>query len=63
LKKHCLTKRLKQFSFEFSHSIYAGIAHVSRATAQKELADLVHKGVLGANPGGGRSASYDIVLK
>jgi Fic family protein len=41
---------------------YAGIAHVSRATAQRELADLVRKGVLRANPGGGRSASYDLVL-
>jgi Fic family protein len=39
---------------------YAGIAHVSRATAQRDLADLVHKGVLGVNPGSGRSASYDL---
>lgn len=30
---------------------YAGIALVSRATAQRELADLVQKGVLVANPG------------
>lgn len=42
---------------------YAGIAHVSRATAQRELADLVQKGVLGANPGGGRSASYELVFE
>lgn len=40
---------------------YAGIAHVSRATAQRELADLVHKGILKVNPGGGRSVSYDLV--
>lgn len=40
---------------------YAGIAHVSRATAQRELADLVKKGILRPNPGGGRSASYDLV--
>jgi Fic family protein len=40
---------------------YAGIAKVSRATAQRELADLVRKGVLGSNPGGGRSTSYDLV--
>ncbi len=39
---------------------YAGIAHVSKATAQRELADLVKKGVLRPNPGGGRSASYDL---
>ena len=39
---------------------YAGMTHVSRATAQRELADLVQKGVLHPNPGGGRSTSYDI---
>jgi Fic family protein len=40
---------------------YVGMAHVSRATAQRELADLVKKGILQPNPGGGRSASYDLV--
>ncbi|MBE9544149.1 MAG: Fic family protein [Proteobacteria bacterium] len=40
---------------------YAGLTHVSRATAQRELADLVAKGILQPNPGGGRSASYDLV--
>jgi Fic family protein len=39
---------------------YAGIAHISRATAQRELADLVEKGVLHTNPGGGRSVSYSL---
>ena len=29
---------------------YAGMTHVSRATAQRELADLVTKGVLQAGP-------------
>lgn len=38
---------------------YAGMNHASRATAQRELADLVNKGLLRRNPGGGRSASYD----
>ena len=42
---------------------YAGMVHVSRATAQRELADLVNKGVLRANPGGGRSVSYDLDWK
>jgi Fic family protein len=40
---------------------YAGITHVSRATAQRELANLVKKGILRPNPGGGRSASYDLI--
>jgi Fic family protein len=39
---------------------YAGITHVSRATAQRELADLVKKGILRPNPGAGRSSSYDL---
>jgi Fic family protein len=39
---------------------YMGIAHTSRATAQRELADLVNKGVLIRMPGGGRSAGYDL---
>lgn len=39
---------------------YMGIAHTSRATAQRELADLVNKGILVKMPGGGRSASYDL---
>jgi len=40
---------------------YANMTHISRATAQRELADLVGKGILRPNPGGGRSASYDLV--
>jgi Fic family protein len=39
---------------------YVGIAHVSKATAQRDLADLVQKGILQPNPGGGRSSSYDL---
>ena len=39
---------------------YAGIGHVSKATAQRGLADLVNKGVLRTNPGRGRSTSYDL---
>jgi Fic family protein len=39
---------------------YAGMGHVSKVTAQRELADLVQKGILRTNPGGGRSTSYDL---
>ncbi|OQY13110.1 MAG: cell filamentation protein Fic [Desulfobacteraceae bacterium 4572_19] len=42
---------------------YMGIAHTSRATAQRELADLVNKGILIKMPGGGRSVSYDLDWK
>ena len=40
---------------------YVGMTHISRATTQRELADLVKKGILLQNPGGGRSASYDLI--
>ncbi len=39
---------------------YMGITHTSRATAQRELADLVQKKILVRLPGGGRSTSYDL---
>jgi Fic family protein len=42
---------------------YASMTHVSRATAQRELAALVERGILVANPGGGRSASYTLCLE
>ncbi|MFC1890456.1 Fic family protein [Thermodesulfobacteriota bacterium] len=39
---------------------YVSMARTSRATAYREIIDLVQKGVLRRNPGGGRSASYDL---
>lgn len=39
---------------------FAGLAHVSRATAYREISDLLAKGILRPNPGGGRSASYEL---
>jgi Fic family protein len=39
---------------------FAGLAHVSRATAYREISDLLTKGILRQNPGGGRSSSYDL---
>lgn len=49
------------FEGGLSNRKYAGMTHVSRATAQRELADLVKKGILRQNPAGGRSASYGLV--
>ena len=40
---------------------YLGLAHCSRATAQREIADLVGKGLFVRRPGGGRSTSFDLV--
>ena len=39
---------------------YVGMTHTSRATAQRELADLVNKGALTRLPGGGRSTGFAI---
>ena len=48
------------FSGGLKNKKYMGIAHTSRATAQRELSDLVQKGILIKLPGGGRSSSYDL---
>jgi Fic family protein len=42
---------------------YVGMTRTARATAQRDLADLVGKGLLRPGPGGGRGASYEIVWK
>jgi len=48
------------FSGGLKNKKYMGMAHTSRATAQRELSDLVRKGILIKLPGGGRSSSYDL---
>jgi len=39
---------------------YVALTRTSRATAQREIADLVAKGVVVVMPGGGRSTSYEL---
>jgi Fic family protein len=39
---------------------YVGMTRTSRETAKRDMADLVAKGVLVRNPGGGRSVSYGL---
>jgi Fic family protein len=39
---------------------YAGIAHVSRATAFRDIEQLLSLNILTPRPGGGRSTSYDL---
>jgi len=39
---------------------FVGMTKVSRATAYREITDLVDKGILVKRPGGGRSVSYDL---
>jgi len=40
---------------------YRGMAKTTRETAKRDIADLLGKGILTRNPGGGRNASYDLV--
>ncbi len=40
---------------------YRGITKTSRETAKRDMADLVAKGILVKNPGGGRSVSFALV--
>lgn len=42
---------------------YVSLARVSRATAFREISDLLEKGILRQNPAKGRSASYDLNWK
>jgi Fic family protein len=55
-----LDKGVGGFEGGLKNKKYMGIAHTSRATAQRELADLVNKGILIKMPGGGRSTGYDL---
>jgi len=40
---------------------YVSLANVSRATAFRELNQLLEMGIIKQNPGGGRSVSYDLI--
>ncbi len=49
------------FKGGLTNSKYRRMAKTTRETAKRDLTDLVTKGVLGKNPGGGRSTSYRLV--
>ena len=60
-----LNRLLDTVGEEFEHGInarkYQSLAKVSKATATRDLADLVEKGCLRKLPGGGRSTRYALV--
>ena len=60
-----LNQLLDAHGEEFTEGInatkYRSLAKVSKATATRELADLVKKGCLVKLPGGGRSTRYALV--
>ena len=49
-----------QFEGGLTTRKYASMTRISRATAYREITDLLKKGVLKQNPGKGRSVSYDL---
>ena len=49
------------FDGGLTNNKYRRIARTSRETAKRDLTDLVKKGILRRNPGGGRSTSYSLV--
>ncbi len=59
-----LNRLLDTTGDEFEHGInarkYQSLAKVSKATATRDLAELVHKGCLERLPGGGRSTRYTV---
>jgi len=60
-----LNRILEAGSGEFTGGLttrkYVSIAKVSRATAFREIADMLEKGILRQLPGKGRSAHYDLI--
>ncbi len=48
------------FEGGLTNRMYVGLTKTSRATSQREIADLVANGLLIKQPGAGRSTSYDV---
>ena len=57
-----LNRILDGFEGKLTSSKWAKLAKCSQDTAGRDIADLIEKGTLRRNPGGGRSTSYSIVL-
>jgi Fic family protein len=55
-----LNKLLDRFEGKLTSSKWATIAKCSQDTALRDILDLVERGVLAKNPGGGRSTSYSL---
>ena len=57
-----LNKLLDWFDGKLTSSKWAKIAKCSQDTATRDINDLVQRGALRKNPGGGRSTSYSLVV-
>ena len=57
-----LNRVLDGFEGKLTSSKWAKLARCSQDTAGRDIADLIDKGALRKDPGGGRSTSYSIKL-
>jgi Fic family protein len=53
---------MDNFEGKLTSSKWAKIAKCSQDSAGRDIKDLMERGVLRKNPGGGRSTSYSIIL-
>lgn len=56
-----LNRLLDGFEGKLTSSKWASLAKCSQDTAYRDIVDLLDRGILTKNPGGGRSTSYDLV--
>jgi Fic family protein len=59
-QRRVLNKVLDDFAGKLTTSKYAKLAKCSQDTALRDIKDLLAKGILAQNPGGGRSTSYSL---
>jgi|TARA_B100000315_G_scaffold235929_1_gene251233 Fic family protein len=52
---------LDGFEGKLTTSKWAKLAKCSQDTAYRDILDLMQRGALKKNPGGGRSTSYDVI--
>lgn len=57
-----LNRMLNGFEGKLTSSKYAKLAKTSQDTAGRDIADLIEKGALVRDPGGGRSTSYSLAV-
>ncbi|HYK54195.1 MAG TPA: Fic family protein [Candidatus Eremiobacteraceae bacterium] len=60
-QRKVLARLLDHFEGKLTVQKWAKFANTSHDTANRDIADLVEKGVLARSPGGGRNTSYELV--
>ena len=57
-----LNRLLDRFEGKLTTSKYAKLTEGSQDTAYRDILDLVERGALRKDPGGGRSTSYSLIV-